>query len=62
MNPLVLVIVGVGVLGGGYLLYKYEQSQTPEAKLEKLAGDVKGDVGAGEGDVYQGVSDFVGLF
>jgi hypothetical protein len=36
LNPLVLVIVGVGVLGGGYLLVKYEQTQTPAAKAAAL--------------------------
>jgi hypothetical protein len=37
LNPLVLVVGGVALLGGGYLVYKFVQASSPINQIENVA-------------------------
>jgi hypothetical protein len=51
MNPLVVVIGGVALLGGGYLAYKFVQASSPINQIKNLANQAVGSVGSGLDDV-----------
>ncbi len=44
MNPLVVVIGGVVLIGGGYLAYKFVQASSPVNQITALAGSAVGTV------------------
>jgi hypothetical protein len=51
MNPLVIVIGGVVLIGGGYLAYKFVQASSPLNQLKDIANQAVDTVSGGLSDI-----------